>query len=117
MKPYRYRLSYTIDWKAEPGEDPQQPGITKEALAAAERGGADALVWVSILYPPDGSYSVAYHSLDGATNDELSAAEMFKMATTLLVGLGQRNDATPELRDLCEGVRRMITTLMKGPPS
>lgn len=107
-EPYRYRVSYAIDWKAEPGESPECPGVTADVLHDSRRGGADAVFLASILYPPDGSLSVQYRSLDGATNEELRTSEVFKLAVVILLGLSDRDDLSMGQRTFCEVVRQML---------
>lgn len=73
----KYALKYT--WIPETKEC----GFTKDELG--DCGGADALIGISIILPPDGSYSQAVFSIDGKENRELTQKEIFK--AWLMLGL------------------------------
>lgn len=75
-KKYRYKASYG-DLTAHP------EGITAAELSEKNLCGTDALLVASVLYPPDGSLSVLFLSLDGRTGKDLSDHEWFKVWTLL----------------------------------
>lgn len=54
--------------------------FTKEEIIADEACGCDAYIYISLLYPQDGSLSVEVVSRDGRKNgDDLSDKELFKI--------------------------------------
>lgn len=73
----KYALRYTWQPETQPG------GYTREEIG--DKGGADALIGISIILPPDGSYSQALFSIDGKEDRELTQKEIFK--AWLMLGL------------------------------
>jgi hypothetical protein len=104
-KPYTYHVSYSMEVHPE--------GISKEELQAKNRGGSDALFVVSILYPPDGSYSAMIRSVDGRTGEEMTDKEFFKLWALLAHRLGKsetldegrRGFAATTFAAFCESVK------------
>lgn len=86
-------VKYHLLWDAEPAPE----GVKKEDIPEG-RGACDAMVFVSLLYPPDGSLSVAVKSLDGRVegHTSMSSPELFKAwvmfgaALSRMPGLNQR---------------------------
>lgn len=66
----RYPLSYALEV--------EDPPLTAEELLATDRGGCDAVLLASIVYPPDGSLSILIHALDGRTKVSMTDKEIFK---------------------------------------
>lgn len=67
---HRYRLTYEV--KAHPAS------IGREDVPEGH-GACDAVLLASIIYPPDGSYSVLFVGEDGRTGKELADSEWFKV--------------------------------------
>jgi len=76
---HKYRLKY--DLKTESGS------FTKKELGNS--GGTDALFIASVLYPADGSLSIAFFTKDGRTGNPMEDREMFKVWTLLAAQLEQ----------------------------
>jgi len=68
--PYQYHLLYRID--------PMQEGVLRAAVPDGS-GATDALIMLSCLYPPDGSFSLQILSLDGRTAAPVDDKELFKV--------------------------------------
>ena len=68
-KPHLYKIKYSFD--KEVGE------FKKEDIIAEGKGGCDAYIFASIIYPSDGSYSLNWTSVD-PSGENLSAMEEFK---------------------------------------
>lgn len=69
-----------------------KPGLnTEEAQKQAEEGwgACNAAILLSILFPPDGSYSMMLMSKDGRTNEPLPDHEVFKAWWLLAERLGR----------------------------
>lgn len=77
-----------------------EKGISKEEAAASGKGSCTALLIGSILYPPDGSYSVLFSSIDGRTNQPLPPEEEWKAWIMMAKYLSDRPDLPPGKRDL-----------------
>lgn len=94
-----YRLSYSFE--ADAGH------FTKEQLKASGRGGTDAWLFASILYPADGSLSVQFASRDGRSEsgkDDLDDTEWFKVWSMLTSRLAQSETLSAAKRDFCQAV-------------
>jgi len=95
---YDYRLKYVLQMK---------PGHWKVPDAEAPNTGlTDALFVASILYPPDGSYSLHFWSADGRDACELSDHEIFKMWAVLANRLGRSRTLDPWRRKFAEDTFR-----------
>lgn len=94
--PYRYRLSWTLE--------PHPDGITKAELLAAKRSGCDAVILCSMIYPEDGSFSLALFSADGRTGGEVSDDEKFKVWTMMAQQLAESPELGPGKRAFAAGV-------------
>ena len=80
-EPFKYHLTY--DFEAHP------EGLSKDEVEAMGKSACSAFFAASILYPPDGSYSVLFMSKDGRTNEELPDGEWFKLFLMLSKRLSQ----------------------------
>lgn len=106
-EPYRYKLSYTP-----PEAHPE--GILAEELQAKGLGGTDALFMASILYPPDGSLSMLFLSLDGRTGKEMDDNEWFKVFTLLSKRLSDSKTLQPGKKAFAALVFEMFQEVMLG---
>ena len=68
--PYQYHLLYQLE--------PKPEGFTKAEVPSGF-GATDAMILLSCLYPPDGSFSLQIMSLDGRTRAPVSDMELFKV--------------------------------------
>jgi hypothetical protein len=94
---YNYRLTYKLR------KHPK--GIAKEKIPNGF-GGCDAVLFCSMLYPPDGSFSVYFIGVDGRKDDgkdfeNLEDIEWFKVWTLLAARLGNSKTLEKNRRDFC----------------
>jgi hypothetical protein len=114
---YAYRLSYDeltahvaeaspqeLEAANKGGMKAHVEGISAAELKAADKCGSDAVLLASILYPPDGSLSVLFRSLDGRTGEELADNEWFKIFTLLASRLGKSTTLSESKRRFAEYV-------------
>ena len=101
-------MKYHLTYKVEAHPD----GIDKKDVDPKERGGCTAIVVGSLLYPPDGSFSSAFVSLDGRTGKPLPDDELFKVWTMLAARLKDSKELGPGKRGVAaqafETVRKAI---------
>jgi hypothetical protein len=97
-KPYnhKYKLIYNLTKKPK--------GITKERIPD-NWGGCDAVLFCSMLYPPDGSFSVYFIGVDGRKdgeiNENLEDIEWFKVWTLLASRLASSKSLPPDKKNFC----------------
>lgn len=97
-----YHLTYEM--KAHP------EGLTRDQVPK-DRGACTAAFLLSLLYPEDGSYSVAAVSFDGRTGAPLENedAELWKAWVMLAHRLAQSETLSPNKRELCREVFKVVT--------
>lgn len=103
MNEHRYALKYT--WLPET----KKGGYTREELE--DKGGADALIGISIILPPDGSYSQAVFSIDGKENRDLTQKEIFKAWLMLGLSLHDRGELKGWQKDFVKMHSEMIRAM------
>ena len=81
--------------------------FTKQQLAQLDRGGCDAVIIHSLIFPKDGSRSEMIMTM-GPDGEDLSAEEMFKSWVGLAHTLSQAPDLSPEKRSLADQVFQMV---------
>lgn len=86
---YKYHLKYKL--VTECGQ------FTREQI---EDGGTDALILISCLYPPDGSYSQHVVTMDGRTEAPVTSMDLFKAWLLLGAHLADKEDLDPTRREL-----------------
>lgn len=96
MSDRRYKISYDVDVKI--------GSFTKDELRASKRGGTDAFFFLSMLYPEDGSFSLAVASRDGATGEEATDDELFKCWTLIAHRLAESEELSPGKRAFAKAV-------------
>jgi surface antigen len=74
---------------------PQFEAGTWRREDAGEKGLTDALLMVSMVFPPDGSFSGAVIGHDGRTGDDLAPLDMWRAWLTLTNALA-RTDGLPD---------------------
>lgn len=94
---YRYKLTYKL--KKHP------KGINKEDIPKGF-GACDAVLFCSMLYPPDGSFSVYFIGVDGRKPkegdiDPLEDVEWFKVWMLLANRLGLSKTLSPDKKNFC----------------
>jgi hypothetical protein len=102
-----YPLTYDLK-----REDPPLPaGIVK----ARGRSACDAIVFLSMIYPEDGSFSLLVESLDGRKpgHERVSEQDLFKC--WFMVGI-RLSKSLPQgwRRDLCEKVAQRVREHVMG---
>lgn len=107
----RYRLT----WSAEVHPE----GLTPERVPDG-RGACDAMLFASIIYPPDGSMSVQMLGVDGRRSDrELQDGEWFKVWSQLAKTLSESKELPMGECQLCryvfEIVREAVLASRSGP--
>lgn len=106
-KPYTYHLSYSAE--------PHPEGISKKELEAKGNvGGCDAIFFASILFPPDGSYSLLFSSKDGRTGTELSDDEWFKIWMLLSKRLSESKTLGESKREFSKITWEAIRDILFG---
>lgn len=109
----RYHVTYDITH--------HPAGLESDEILDTDRGGATAVFLGSLLYPPDGSYSAAFVSLDGRTGEPLDDAEVWKAWVMLAEHLSRSeslSDAKRELAEIVfENVRRATARAVEKEPA
>ncbi len=77
--------------------------FSKEDIVKEGKGGADAFVFISMLYTKDGSFSMKVLSKDGSTGKEITNNDLWKVWSLLSNSLG-------EAEDLNEAKRKIAST-------
>ncbi len=92
-----YKLIYRLEKKLE--------GIVKEEVPEGW-GGCDAVLFCSMIYPPDGSFSVYFIGGDGRKEGEvqenLEDIEWFKVWTLLASRLANSRTLSPDKKNFCQ---------------
>ena len=100
---HKYKLKYY--WNFENGE------FSKEDLEEGE-GACDAVLFASILYPDDGSYSTLFLTVDGRTNETLPDNEIFKVWLMLGKKLMDNKELKGWKAELVEGVHEAASIII-----
>ena len=99
--PYRFKLSYALELRAEPD------GMSLGELAQAGRRGADALLAISVVYPDGRTETPQVMSMDGRTGSPLPTDEILRIAVALLSGLRTKPDISRINRTNVETLLRL----------
>lgn len=100
----RYPLTYELR-----SEDPP---LTRAEIEP-ERGACDAAILLSLIYPEDGSFSMALVSMDGRTGDELPDAELFKCWSMLAKHLAESRTLSHEKRELARALWEVVARAVR----
>jgi hypothetical protein len=91
---HKYKLIYKLEKKPE--------GVTGEDIPMGF-GGCDAVLFCSLIYPPDGSFSVYFIGVDGRKEGEiqenLDDIEWFKVWTLLASRLAASKTLSPDKKN------------------
>jgi hypothetical protein len=106
-EPQKFHLTYQIT--------PQQKGLLAGEVPP-EHGACDACVFVSAVYPPDGSLSVHAFSIDGRApgRTALSSAEMWKYWLLMAGMFSKDKTLAPNKRELCGLVMEVVRSAVLG---
>jgi len=99
---------YKIKWETKEPEV-RLAGYTKEEVGLNSFG-TDAFVYISILYPEDGSFRVEFQAADGRSGKltDLSDIELFKVWTLLASRLSDSSELDQNRRYFCEEVFNVV---------
>lgn len=93
----QYAIQYDLDF--------QVGAFKAEDIIAAKNGGTDAIIFCSILFAEDGSYSQQLFSIDGRNEGEaLLGEDLFKFWALLSHSLAQNKTLSENKRKFCEDV-------------
>lgn len=84
-------------------------GLVKRDIPEGH-GAADAVVILSMLYPPDGSFSLAVPSLDGRTHRAVTDNELFKVWTLIASRLADSMTLSANKKEFARLVFEMVRT-------
>lgn len=107
MTDYKYSMRYTLL------PENKKDGFTKED-ATDEKGLCDAYLFVSMLSPPDGSYSELFMSHDGKTNKELTDRDLFKHFGILTMRLARSENLLAWQKFVVTATCELLTRIMTG---
>jgi hypothetical protein len=108
MTEYKYSMRYTLKPEA------KKDGFTKED-AMKGVGLCDAYLFVSILRPPDGSYSEYFFSNDGQKNgEELTDRDLFKHFCMLTMKLCKSENLIEWQKFVVTVTSELLTKIMTG---
>lgn len=88
MKPKKQQYALRYRWETEYREG----GYTMDDQIDDDHGLCDALFFVSIVLPSDGSYSQMVITVNGQTKEPMSDKEVFKVWMTLGLSLADRGN-------------------------
>ena len=109
----KYRVTYSII--------SHKDGVTRENFFPAHMeklkgpedvGATDAVLVISMLYPPDGSFSMLLSTLDGRTDGEVDDNELFKVWTMLAKSLAESKTLGPGKRAFASQVFEEVRSVM-----
>ena len=101
----KYHLTYELT--------PHPEGITKEDVPPGH-GACDAAILCSIMYPPDGSYSLLLLPADGRNGDRLPDSEIFKVWTLMTKRLAESKTLPEPRRAFVEEIWGVIRAAVWG---
>jgi hypothetical protein len=105
---HHYKLKYSID--TEVGAFTREELDRINSVPGADFGGADALLFASILFPEDGSLSVQFMGYDGrrAEGGPLDGADLFRVWAMLTLEVSQAADLPEPQREFARDVHESI---------
>jgi hypothetical protein len=97
----KYNHKYKLIWKIEK----RPKGVTKKKVPEGF-GACDAVLFCSMIYPPDGSFSVYYMGIDGRSEkggmENLEDNEWFKVWSLLASRLAASQTLSKEKKAICD---------------
>lgn len=99
---YIYALRY--QWNTEFRKE----GYKKEDQLAVDYGLCDAFMFVSVLLPPDGSYSQMIISSNGKTQQPMTDKEKFKVWMTLGLSLADEGKLKGWHKQMVDMMAKMV---------
>lgn len=110
MGSHNYKLKWFL--KTEAGD------FTRQDLEKDERdpGGSDALLFASLLFPPDGSFSAQFFGYDGRKKaGPLSGEDLFRVWQMLTYEVACAKDLPQGPRRFVQDVHMAIAEAVAGP--
>ena len=108
MTEYKYSMRYTLESEA------KKQGFEKKDVINEKHGLSDALLVVSILRPPDGSYSEYFFSHDGETDKELTDRDLFKHFGLLTMKLSRSEELLAWQKFVVSATSELLMKIMQG---
>jgi hypothetical protein len=107
---HKYKLIYCMEKKPK--------GMTKEEIPEGW-GGCDAVLFCSMIYPPDGSFSLYFMGIDGRNKGEIKEGslqdiEWFKVWTLLASRLASSETLPPDKKNFCREVFESMRVKLLG---
>ena len=96
----KFHLRYDVE--------PHPEGVPRSEISKRGGGWTDALFIGSVIYPPDGSLSVAFLTRDGRTQKDMEPHEEFKVWSLLAARLSKMKGLGEGRRTLCLSVHEAI---------
>jgi hypothetical protein len=100
-----YPLTYDIR--------PEDPPLPRSKVEELNRSACDAIVLLSMIYPPDGSFSLLVESLDGRTGEEVSDNELWKVWTMLATRLAKSKTLSTNKREVAQLLWETVCSAVK----
>jgi len=109
----KYRVTYSIiSHKDGVTRDNFFPAHMEKLKGPEDIGATDAAIVISMLYPPDGSFSMALSTLDGRTGKEVDDNELFKVWSMLSKTLAESKTLGPGKKAFASQVFEEIRSVM-----
>jgi hypothetical protein len=105
QEPYKYKIKL-------PMGPPQYGEFPKSEFNRENTCGCDAFMYVSLLFPPDGSLSVVFAGMDGRTQKDLGDNERWKIWLLLAKELSESEELSETKRAFCGGVFKVISEIL-----
>jgi hypothetical protein len=105
MKTKKTKKAYSHKYKLIYKLDKQPKGVVKEEVPEGF-GACDAVLFCSMIYPPDGGFSVYFIGVDGRKEgpiqENLEDIEWFKVWTLLASRLAASQTLSPDKKNFCQ---------------
>lgn len=108
MEEYKYSLRYTLD------SEVKKQGFEKKDAIDENHGLCDAYLFVSMIRPPDSSYSECFISHDSATDKELTDRDLFKHLCMLTMKLSKSESLLAWQKFVVSTICELLTKIMTG---
>lgn len=88
--------------------------FSREDVLKSGKGATDAFVFMSLIYPEDGSFSMNFFSKDGRTQKLLDDKELFKAWSMLAKRLSESETLEPTRKSLAGKVFNIVRNAVIG---
>lgn len=114
-KAKKYNHQYKLIWKL----DRVPIGVTQDKIPPGY-GGCDAVLFCSVMYPPDGSFSLYFIGVDGRKPKEMEGTlediEWFKVWALMAKRLANSKTLAEDRRKFAEDIWNLIREAVWGGP-